>query len=139
MVLESIQTGLQHSCWCAETWAFLEPFSWQLWLALTMTAFGVAIIMVIAGKLSPLGTFDMRAIRRLDVSSSSPQEFVVSNSRLPVAALSRCMLGITVGADLIFSSVTHRMLFVKRIIAATSGYTRPALVAARVPGCLMSS
>ena len=47
-----------------------------------MTAFGVAIVMVIAGKLSPLGTFDMRAIRRLDVPSSNPQEFVVSNSRL---------------------------------------------------------
>ncbi len=67
---------------CAETWAFLEPFSWQLWLALAMTAFGVALVMVIAGKLSPLGTFDMRAMRRLDVPSSPPKEYVVSNSKL---------------------------------------------------------
>ncbi|CAL5221908.1 g4177 [Coccomyxa viridis] len=63
-----------------ETWAFLEPFSWQLWLALAMTAFGVALVMVIAGKLSPLGTFDMRAMRRLDVPSSPPKEYVVSNT-----------------------------------------------------------
>ncbi len=72
---------------CAETWAFLEPFSWHLWLALAMTAFGVALIMVTAGKLSPLGTFDMRAMRRLDVPSSNPKEYVVSNSKLSPRSL----------------------------------------------------
>ena len=64
----------------AATWAFLLPFSGKLWVALVMTAFAVALVMIITGRLSPLGTFDMRAIRRLDSSNSEPKEFVVSNS-----------------------------------------------------------
>jgi hypothetical protein len=64
----------------AATWAFLLPFSGKLWVALVMTAFAVALVMTITGRLSPLGTFDMRGIRRLDTSNSEPKDFVVSNS-----------------------------------------------------------
>jgi hypothetical protein len=64
----------------ADTWAFLLPFTGKLWVALLLTAFAVALVMMITGRLSPLGTFDMRAIRRLDTPNSEPKDFVVSIS-----------------------------------------------------------
>lgn len=46
----------------ADAFTFLQPFSWQLWVCLVLMTFGVAMVLTMLARLSPLGLFDIRKV-----------------------------------------------------------------------------
>ena len=49
---------------CADAFTFLQPFSWQLWVCLVLMTFGMAMVLTILARLSPLGLFDIRKVTK---------------------------------------------------------------------------
>lgn len=44
----------------ADALAFLQPFAWQLWLAIVASMLSVAVMFWVLARLSPLGRFEVR-------------------------------------------------------------------------------
>ena len=56
----------------------VEPCPWvQVWIALLATILGVVILMHILARLTPLGNYDLKAVRLASASSSPPQEYII--------------------------------------------------------------
>ena len=91
----------------SSTLGFLRPFSWearpsgvqrcfgggapcaqrplcaQVWIALLATVLGVVVLMHILARLTPLGNFDLKAVRLASASSQPPQEYIIDPGALP--------------------------------------------------------
>lgn len=48
-----------------------------MWIALLATILGVVILMHILARLTPLGNYDLKAVRLASASSSPPQEYII--------------------------------------------------------------
>ena len=49
----------------------------QVWIALLATILGVVILMHTLARLTPLGNYDLKAVRLASASSSPPQEYII--------------------------------------------------------------
>ncbi|CAK0787222.1 hypothetical protein CVIRNUC_010438 [Coccomyxa viridis] len=45
-----------------DAFTFLQPFSWELWVCLVLFVFGVALVLTVLARLSPMGLFDIRKV-----------------------------------------------------------------------------
>ena len=61
LVLRLPETFHKSQC-CADAFTFLQPFSWELWVCLVLFVFGVALVLTVLARLSPMGLFDIRKV-----------------------------------------------------------------------------
>ena len=64
----------------------VETCPWvQVWIALLATILGVVILMHVLARLTPLGNYDLKAVRLASASSSPPQEYIIDPGLLLVS------------------------------------------------------
>ena len=62
-----------------QIFTFLAPFSAYLWICIICSALAVFIVWIIIGKLSPLGTYTVRRMRRIDSPDEDVKEFAIES------------------------------------------------------------
>ena len=62
-----------------QIFTFLAPFSAYLWICIICSALVVFVVWIVIGKLSPLGTYTVRRMRRIDSSDEDVKEFAIES------------------------------------------------------------
>ena len=100
----------------SSTLGFLRPFTWQaglrvckppaafcsvgalktttssqVWIALLATVLGVVVLMHILARLTPLGNYDLKAVRLASASTMPPQEYIIDPGTPAVLACMRLL------------------------------------------------
>ncbi|CAK0787221.1 hypothetical protein CVIRNUC_010437 [Coccomyxa viridis] len=63
-----------------QIFTFLAPFSAYLWICIICSALAVFVVWIIIGKLSPLGTYTVRRMRRIDSPDEEVKEFAIESA-----------------------------------------------------------
>ena len=64
-----------------QIFTFLAPFSAYLWICIICSALAVFVVWIIIGKLSPLGTYTVRRMRRIDSPDEEVKEFAIESGK----------------------------------------------------------